>query len=122
MQTSELIARFETATADQQRELLSEAWLAINGPSPGLWNDGFSEWIERKAIFDTLLDAEAYESAALTLVPADWHLSLNGVNDSWHATINDTRFGKAGFETGYAPTPALAIVIARLRARNEGEA
>ncbi len=55
--------------------------------------------------------------AAMTLVVKDDRIELAGLNDSWTAMINPTPSGERGRWTGFAPTPALALCAAALRAR-----
>ena len=118
---NELIARLEAATADHQRELLFEAFEAVH-PYPGhehyLVDEIDWTWDRLRQPFIAMLDAEAYESAALTLVPPDWHLILQGVNQSWNADLRSTPFGTGGYAGGFSSTPALAICIAALRAKD----
>lgn len=63
----ELADRCEAATAEQQRELLEAAWAAIHGSLPRRNRGGHNA----ENSFVSMLDAKAYESAAMTLVPED---------------------------------------------------
>lgn len=126
---TDLIARLEAATADQQRELLLEAF-----------DELYPQHLDTtvRARFIIMLDAEAYESAALTLVPEGWQ--VDKLAQGWrcglwgcqlvpkpsHKTLERFDRGETiGYRTADAPnngrygiaTPALAIVIAALRAR-----
>ena len=126
------------ATADQQRELLLEAFDALH-PYPGpehYLKGGIDEidwtWDRLRQRFLAMLDAEAYESAALTLVPEGWRMAALCQRDPWFCRLETDDFesvtwGKGGDwitevtsgneATANAPTPALAIVIAALRAK-----
>ena len=116
--TQALIARLEAATADQQRELLIEAFEAFH-PYPGPRHYLFTEidwsWDRLHDRFMRMLDAEAYESAALTLAPEGW---------GWAWDIDEiavlTELDGDGVEIGTHHLFALAIVIAALRAKGEG--
>ena len=111
---SDLIARLEAATDDQQRELLIEAYEAIHDGDHPEYCSSF-----RALRFMRMLDAEAYESAALTLVPEGWtcfHLfRVKGCRFVWEAVIGP----ELPDYRGQAATPALAICIAALRAGEE---
>lgn len=119
-----LIARVEAGTAEQQRELLIEAAFEI---ANGWWSE------ERDAKFYAMLDAEAYESAALMLVPEGWVSGFEHWPDpkgeTCKAWLKQTSTSKIGHEyfwghatgdlhiDGKAATPALAIGAAALRAK-----
>lgn len=120
-----LIERLEQATADQQRELLVSAYEAIHGERPCLAGRKLGRWLSNFQPFSKMLDAQAYESAAMTLVPEGWVLAaLSQVDDSrpvrqWFVEL------RRGFKTSYdkaipvwAPTPAIALCIAALRAKD----
>ncbi|MDO7841117.1 hypothetical protein Q5H94_02150 [Sphingomonas sp. CA1-15] len=55
--------------------------------------------------------------AAMSLVPKDWHITVRGLNDSWHVSMNPTRRGPIAETFAFAATPALALTAAALRAR-----
>lgn len=130
--TSELIARLEAATADQQRELLIEAFEAFHpypGPRHYLVTEIDWSWDRMRDRFMRMLDAEAYESAALTLVPEGYAVEVSlWPKQTSHCEIIGTHLrndeywhtGKDGKWRSQAATPALAIVIAALRAKGEG--
>jgi hypothetical protein len=120
--SNELIARLEAATADHQRELLFEAFEAVH-PYPGhehyLVDEIDWTWDRLRQPFIAMLDAEAYESAALTLVPEGWNWGIFMRHDwpkqnaqVWH------REREASTKHGEAATPALAIAAATLRAKD----
>lgn len=116
----DLIARLEAATADEQRELLLEAFEAIHpypGPDHYLKPDIDWTWDRLRERFVKMLDAEAYESAALTLVPEGWNWAV-WMRHDWrkHSAQVWHRERESSTKHGDAATPALAIVIAALRA------
>lgn len=117
---TDLIARLEKATAPT-RPLFEESYLAAHGKP--CWDDGDDGYF-----FNECLDIGAWESAALTLVPEGWYWRAGkttlfagwafvhathpdhgepGRNEFWHKSERDT-------------TPALALVIAALKARQVG--
>ena len=51
------------------------------------------------------------ESQLVELAAArpDWNLTLQGVNDSWHASINPTASGTSGSHCAHAATPSEAV-------------
>ena len=130
MTDKELIAKLQKAKGPS-RELLQEAWTAMFPMPEGPQLEGVGEWglwRERKRRFIAMLDAEAYESAALTLVPEEWtyvsleicarHLPGQHCHASVERMLDEQEDVRV---SGYAKTPALAIVIAALRAKGEGE-
>lgn len=102
-----LADRVAAATADEQRELLCDAWDAL-GP--------IRKWTDEQARkFSTLVDDEGYVDAALMLVPMPGEVAItpNGDDDGWQAwvwTLDDY----PNWHTGN--TMALAIATAALRA------
>jgi hypothetical protein len=124
MSRAELLAlasRVEAETADG-REIMFEAWLAINGSEPA---SGYSprsdppfcpkweDYIKSRCRFLNLLQAEAYESSAITLVPEGWEWAY--VDRQAIVRRADTMqhtFAKSA-------TPALALTAAALRAHAE---
>lgn len=117
----ELIARLEAA-AGLHRELLLEAFDALH-PYPGSEHylkvsiDEI-DWTWDRLRFLAMLDAEAYESAALTLVPDGmrrrtivYENGRAGVQLWWPTEPLPDVWGKA-----YASEP-IATVIAALRAK-----
>lgn len=116
MSNDALIERLEGATADEQRELLIAAYGAIHGLNPCL-EDGLPTQ-EGAHRFLAMLDAEAYESAALTLVPAHCSCAVYVHSDGKGGAEVSAMFGQRAAD---APTPALAICIASLKARAGGE-
>ena len=106
-----LAERCEQATADQQRELLLEAFEALT-----------AEFVATPSAirFVQMLDAEAYESAAMTLVPKGWvfgRLAQNPISLRWYCDLDwhplsDDRDNASGSNAA----PALALCAAALRA------
>lgn len=72
---------------------------------------------DRNGISIVLPRYSASLDAAMTLVPADWHTSLRGINDSWHVSMNPTSRGPIAETFAFSATPALAAIAASLRAR-----
>lgn len=103
---SDLAARVEAAEAREQRALLLDTVFEIAA----------GEWPTSKAArFCTLIDAEAYESAALMMVPEGWGWSIH-TSDFPGAFIAEVEL--EGREHGArATTPALALACAALRAK-----
>lgn len=106
MTPEELIAlaeRCEAAGAGEQEELLEYAWLLVNCE-----HETPDDSDEMMGLFDRLramLAVEAYESAALMLVPEGKGFVVMGNG------------AKVGGCIAASSTPALAIVAAALRAR-----
>lgn len=123
MTRDELIAALEGAE-ENDAELFMVAWRVIMGLLPDD-EASLSAWRDHGNRFGDLLDAGAFLDAALTLVPD---------GDHWRWLI-DRRPGAARRTDGYrahvwcgdspsyestqswAPSPALALCIASLRAR-----
>lgn len=117
---SDLIARIEAGTADQQRELLIEAGRLVFDDRQGRNDDG-RKW----SAFCAMLDAEAYESAALMLVPEGlvWcvltDFGLPGRARLWGSVLPGQ--ADSGW-TADGATPALAICAAALSAKETDHA
>lgn len=118
---SELIERLEKATGNDP-ELIGRAFLALN-PVPRDSLEALKAHSAKAMRFKRMLDAEAYESAALTLVPSGkghdpwWMLKA-----AWRGIAKAEVWvnGKGRPYRGEATTPALAICIAALRAKEAG--
>lgn len=115
----QLAERLEAAAADEQRALIWEAGVALR-----LAGDRMKY----------MLQAEAYESAAMMLVPEGWHVTHSGegrflTRGRFIATVETWDTVKAEDETEIHTTPnrrhgvsqtfALALGAAALRARNQ---
>ena len=105
MTLSELIAALERAEASQQDELVRRAlrFAVAHG------------WVTAAACERAMrmCDAEAYESAALALVP-EGHNALiytTGAARVWPIE------GRRSYDLSYGRTPALALWVAVLKAR-----
>lgn len=111
---TDLIARLQSAAPYQQRELL---WEAVKLAKDREWIDAHT--YARSARF---LDAAAYVDAALTLVPEglEWKAGGNpgAVKYAGEAEIEHPKEGWAGCIETTGATPALALVIAALKARD----
>ena len=72
--------QIETATAEQQREVLEAAWRKLRG------DEYVKTGVNHFYRFQALLDAEAYLDAALMLVPeGDWALAVSGSDSPFSA-------------------------------------
>ncbi|WP_121120109.1 hypothetical protein [Croceibacterium ferulae] len=112
--SSKLVAEIEAADPVEQAELLCDAWDLLARPG---WADA-----DRSAQFMRCIDAEAFESAAIMLVPEGAFPTLDFVERRcWlrDGSGFDLAFGVAH---GRGSTIALALVAACLRARNNQEA
>ena len=113
-----LISRVEQGSPDQQRELLWDAFSTIwPQVASGAW-DAIDAWYARQDAFDAMLDAEAYLSAAETLVPEGWGWGAGNCSekdDSW-ASVTSPHGDCLDYDA-YASTPALALLAAILWAR-----
>lgn len=117
-----LIARIEAGTAEQQRELLVEAWEELHGPDPIAVSPERLTWLFKRQPFQRMLDAEAYENAAKMLIPPMvlWKLSSDtmGRGDTVNVIIRPNRIGNEKSVIGCGSTEALAIAAAALRAKD----
>lgn len=126
-----LAERIEAAGVDEQLAMLEEAFEALfpapdsgRSPDDGYgWaatvakNPAFIAWCNLKQRFTAMLDAEAYESAAMMLVPegCSWELMMSRTAIEAEAFIWDmTDLGTGN--RGIAATPALALAAAAIRA------
>lgn len=105
MTNDELIERLEAATKDNA-DLILEAFRAIK-----------PNYADDRAI-RAMLDAEAYESAALTLVPegAVYAIETNDGPGVYPEHVRASAWVQ-GAARAFAATPALAIVIAAVKAK-----
>lgn len=112
-----LADRVEKATAEQQGDMLEAAWNAVGHiarPTP-----------EKASSFARKIDAEAYESAALMLVPegeGHWpQVYYTGINpnnpNSQRCRVEIWGNGQRRRARSNAATPALAFCAAALRAQ-----
>lgn len=113
---STLIPRIEQAGVDEQRELLEAVWEALKMPSPDRFN--VSWWR-----FAAMLEVDAYESAAFSLMPETCRLRVlsdSPVGDRSHVTLLTEKHGH--LVDGAGATKALALLAAICRAHvKEGE-
>lgn len=112
----ELAARCEAAIAEQQAPLLIEAFDLTNWRSraKGRLVEHNPQWWR----FDKMIRAEAFESAAMTLVPEghDTQVHLFFGRDGEGSAIV-TPLKRIGLPRIFAATPALALTAAALRSR-----
>lgn len=116
---TDLATRLEQGTAEQQQELLEEAWDTI-APLRGI------AWASVNAgRFGRMIDAEAYESAALTLVPEGegrwpqvYYVGPNPNDQRYGHRWSVWEKGKIEPHKGHnKDSSALALAAAALRAR-----
>jgi hypothetical protein len=121
----ELAYRVE-ALAGPDRKIMEECYRAVNdrrlfdAPS----SPTFSEPYERWCRFKSFLNSEAWESAAMSLVPEgySWTLGQNVHHGHWLCSINYVNHeGEPTCiaDSGHRKSPALALTSAALRARVE---
>jgi hypothetical protein len=117
----DLAERCERAVTEEQSALLDEAFYAIHGTRPPRIHGGSDEmtaWLAVRNPFYGMMEAKAYESAALLLLPGpDWEWSLE-----WETGSDGEMFARCALGDPMrhrdceAPTLALAICAAALRA------
>jgi hypothetical protein len=129
----EMAERCERAEPSEQRALLTQAFEVVHGRQLAAgWEteDGRCETNARLK-FDRMLEAGAFESAAMTLVPEGWAVERSGwhtIAEPHHAGFElwqyrknaDGEYRHSSSETitkGSAVTAALALCAAALRAR-----
>lgn len=112
-----LAERCEAADASEQRELLWEAFLALQA-RPDDHTPGVKEWSWLWNRFNLMTGAEAYESAAMMLVPEGYGVKVRRwVNGRGAAGCYPS---ESADDWHNAATPALALCAAALRARAGG--
>jgi hypothetical protein len=112
----ELAERVEAATGDMQARMLEEAWEACATVSADFRRFATSylpRFDTQASRFAMCLDAAAYESAALTLVPEEysWTLGQNVHHKHWLCSINYLNEDGAPAclaNTGHSNSPALS--------------
>lgn len=118
----DLAARVEAATGPD-RELFEDVfrecfpkperiWVTDN---TGPWTDEYTEWQARQSRFYELLDAEAFESAAMTLVPEGLEWGV-GFEMGRGTAFTNKADGSSFSHDWVAATPALALCASALRA------
>lgn len=110
---NKLAERVEAASEAEQRAMLRLAFEAIHPVRPSGHND--RAWSAKCSLFDGFLDAFAWESAAMTLVPDGWGLKVRRWSADMTGAAGCYPPGCAG-EWINAATPALALCAAALRA------
>ena len=121
--TADLIARLESAEKPT-RGLFGKAFMAAwPKPRRGGTDGGveYAAWWQRRDRFACMLEAEAWESAAVMLVPDGYGGSLAWVSAHSQAQAqiwsSGNPFENATSSIGVAVHPALALAAAALRAR-----
>lgn len=125
-----LALRCEAATPEMQNALLDQAWEACAEYSPAFRRFAtfpLPSFDNNAGKFGMAMDAHAFESAALMLVPEGWRVSnwsqwkheILRRQGTWLAILARDQDELAGFGTRcqHAATPALALAAAALRAR-----
>lgn len=113
MEKTDLIARIESAGPEEQEKLLLEAY----DHCPHAWKGG-----NVLARFESLLDAKAYLDAALMLMPDGtghdpyWMLKAANPNNAKGCRAEIWVKDHGTPFRGRAPTPALALLAAILKA------
>lgn len=116
----ELAERCEAAEGDD-RKLFETAWLLVH--HAGYAPENEADTCRKCDCFHKMLDAKAFESAALMLVPEGWSVGIHQQDSGWVVEL------RRGYNTSYstvvfsetrpgkrAATPALALCAASLRA------
>lgn len=113
----DLIARVEAGTAEQQRELLLQAF-EVCFPRP----QDVRKWLNKRNRFTDMLDTAAFVDAALMMMPEGVLWTMN----SWEGPSRfsaglwaGSRFIVYADKEKAASTPALALTAAILRARRD---
>ena len=108
-----LAARMQEAQAEEQRELLEAAYKLLN-PRKGLGWDRAIQHADKQCRFDSMIYGQAYESAALMLIPDgfDWAMFRTNGGLTIHAWCGSR-------DETFAQTPALAIASSALLAHVE---
>lgn len=124
MTPHDLAAWAERAKPEEQRAVLEAAWPVLRPEPPAVLSGGMdtmrasviarAEWRGIRARFTTMLDAEAWESAALMLVPDGCRWSYNS---HWGTAILWQNGGIGPQARGASPVPALALIAAIARAQ-----
>lgn len=110
-----LAERVENASEGEQRAMLRLAFAACFPTPPSGHLD--RAWSAKWSLFDGMLDAYAFESAAMSLVPEgyDWAVFHTNGGLTLHAWCGSR-------EDVFAATPALALTAAALRAHASEQA
>ncbi len=118
----EVATRVEGARAEEQRELLIAAFETFKGPRDSYVPGRIRRWHPQWFAFEKMLNAEAFESAAMTLVPEGGSFQVSRGMDAdrtGFANISvagdDPAVEPKDFHA-FAATPALALTAAALRA------
>ena len=109
--------QIENATPDQQRQMLYEAWDALN-PLPRQEMSFRYAWGVKRVQFDAMIDAGAFESAAMTFIPEGWSYGFTDRRATYPGMrVNAQMWTAEPASTihGDATTPALAIAAACVR-------
>lgn len=126
-----LAERCEAAEAGEQRGLLELAFRAVFGEKPARVHGGcdlLDLWLARHNPFFRMLEAEAYESAALLLVPEGWRVDDLREGETYSSVEFWALLRPRGYKmdgvfsaTGSGKSFALALTAAALRAQGQAQ-
>ncbi len=126
-----LSERIASASVEQTRDMLEEAWEYVHGPTPQPnfddWNEGNlpPEYIIHER-FATFLVVEAYHDAAMMLIPEGWtyegRQGPSGFPHMW--TLSTIKCGDARYTTvtGRGRSAPLAIAAAAVKVKEMSDA
>jgi hypothetical protein len=114
--TDSLISRIEAAGEGEQRELLIEAFTALFSDPLGYIGNRTDD--QRRIAFLRRLDANAFESAAMMLVPEGWESTVWSKGEAYLHSPKRPEIPDVG---AFAATPALALAAACLKAHAHQE-
>jgi hypothetical protein len=113
----ELAAKCEQAAADEQADLLREAFILVHGPKPERLLGGSPElatYLDHLNPFVRLINNGGFLDAAMTLMPEGWVWVVDAVGRASCFKPDSAKpWPRAG---GVTNTPALALCAAALRA------
>lgn len=118
---TKLAERVEGGTPDEQASLLEEGAVALRGHSQSRTDPWWGRW-------DALMSVDAFESAAMTLVPEGWtfwSIQLKRIgtgHEGARAEVSRLSGGDEDYCISRAATPALALAAAALRAKDQADA
>jgi len=124
MLESDLLTRLKSATAADQREVLREWFGVVRGPEPEVWEDEkyetttreYADWVETGWLFGKRLNCGAYLDAVLGMMPegCGWFVSTTAFMGGYaRLSLPD-----GAMACQHAPTPALALAAALLKAKD----
>lgn len=117
----EMAERIEAGSPDMQGALLEQAWEAVAKVSASFRTfacEPCSGFGTNAGKFAAALEARAFESASIMLVPEGWVATLTVYHDGAVVTLADDRINPVRLDNVEvsAKAPALALTAAALRA------